>query len=192
MRQLEELKLTWEKLHGAGIWEQEWRTQDRTKVINYQNMNQEKNAGQRERERELFKGIKSSCWFSEGIGLAAPPAAGTWEMLPPTCVDGSLLERKPFQMIQGLQEGSTGKAGEKCGKQSDLQGSWPRVNTTMEEPHLPHFPERVQVLPAGKLKLESQNQRMVEIETSSGGHLVQISESQDHVQLAKFTPFFLP
>lgn len=53
MRQLEELKLTSEKLHGAGIWEQvqERRTQDRTKVINYQNMNQEKNAvGERERE----------------------------------------------------------------------------------------------------------------------------------------------
>lgn len=34
----------------------------------------------------------------------------------------------------------------------------PRVNTTMEEPPLPHFPKRVQLLPAGKLKWQSQNQ----------------------------------
>lgn len=80
---------------------EEHRTEHRrTKVINYQNKNQQKNAV-RERERELFKGMKSSCWFSGGVGLAAPPAASTWEMLPLTCADSSLLERKyPFQRIQ--------------------------------------------------------------------------------------------
>lgn len=66
-------------------------------MINYQNMNQQNAV----RERELLQEIKSSCWFSGGTGLAAPPAASTWEMIPQTCADSSLLERKsPFQRIQ--------------------------------------------------------------------------------------------
>lgn len=56
MKQLQELKLTWEKRVGAKIWEQvqECRTQDRAQESTgvYQDMNQQKNA---ERESLFLK-----------------------------------------------------------------------------------------------------------------------------------------
>lgn len=101
----------------------------RTKVINYQNMNQQKNAV---REGVIKRNKKLMLIFRRDWASSTSHSHGRCShklVLTVHCWKENLL----FQGSK-VQEGSIGKAGEKCGEYSDLQGSWHRVNTTAPPP----------------------------------------------------------
>ncbi|XP_051664478.1 uncharacterized protein LOC127480401 [Manacus candei] len=145
-RQLQELGLTWERymmLRAVNrINSEEQRTEHRrAKVINYQNINQQKNAA-REREGVIQRDKKLTLALrKDGIWrhlLQQVPARCSHQLMLTVCC---WKEKSPWYFGGSKwQEGSTGSTGGQCWEHTDPRGSWPRVHSTVGEP--PHVFQR--------------------------------------------------